>query len=381
MRFQALERCVRSLSVVGLLGAAVVTAPGLGALAADSLFNVAKVTVDVTAKDAVAARAAGMAEAQMRAMTIVLGRLLPPGVQEQLPELTKEEVEQMVIGVAVRKEQASTTRYIATLDVNFNEPAVKRLLAAYAVPFSENRAPTIFILPLMQPAGTGEGEAVWRQAWEDLDLSHSVTPATLLPLRTDVDPGTVAQAASGDRQALATLNSAYGYGSLLLAVGQVKDGTFTTRLVGEDGVGVMDFTQSESIGGDEKAAVRKAAATALAILDNRWKVMRSGGEMPAQTVYEESPPPGMEEAPEAPAVVPRNVVALVEFSGLKDWQEIRSRLAQMAGLQALEVNSLSARTAAITFDFAGSLDTLQAALGQNGFMLDERNGTFVLRSQ
>ena len=38
-----------------------------GVQAADSLYEVAKISVDVTAKDAVAARDEGMAEAQMRA--------------------------------------------------------------------------------------------------------------------------------------------------------------------------------------------------------------------------------------------------------------------------------------------------------------------------
>ena len=79
--------------------------------------------------------------------------------------------------------------------------------------------------------------------------------------------------------------------------------------------------------------------------------------------------------------VPRNVVAVVEFQGLKDWQDIRGRLMNVAGIQALEVNALSARGASITFDYAGSLDRLQAALGQSGFAFDERDGTFVLRSR
>ena len=77
----------------------------------------------------------------------------------------------------------------------------------------------------------------------------------------------------------------------------------------------------------------------------------------------------------------RNVAALVEFSGLRDWQEIRFRLTRITGLKGLEVDLLSARGAAVTFDYAGSLDTLQAVLGLNGFVLDERNGTFVLRSR
>ncbi len=57
------------------------------------------------------------------------------------------------------------------------------------------------------------------------------------------------------------------------------------------------------------------------------------------------------------------------------------RLMNVAGIQALEVNSLSARAASITFDYAGSLGRLQKELDQNGFVFDEREGTFVLRSR
>ena len=53
----------------------------------------------------------------------------------------------------------------------------------------------------------------------------------------------------------------------------------------------------------------------------------------------------------------------------------------LAGVQAIEVNSLSARAASITFDFAGPFDRLQAELDRNGFALEDRNGTFVLRSR
>ncbi len=79
--------------------------------------------------------------------------------------------------------------------------------------------------------------------------------------------------------------------------------------------------------------------------------------------------------------MPRNVQAMVQFTGLKDWQDIRARLMQVAGIQALEVNALSARAASITFDYAGSLGKLQTELGQSGFAFDEKDGTFVLRSK
>jgi hypothetical protein len=91
--------------------------PLVSAWGADSLYEVAKISVDVTAADAVAARAIGMQEAGDRAVKIVLQRLVPPSAQELVPTLAKEDVEALVSGVSIRKEQNSTTRYIATLDV------------------------------------------------------------------------------------------------------------------------------------------------------------------------------------------------------------------------------------------------------------------------
>jgi hypothetical protein len=349
--------------------------------AADSLYDVAKLSVDVTADDAVAARDTGMADAQMRAVKIVLQRLLPLSAQDQLPELSQEDVEGLVNGVSIRKEQNSTTRYIAILDVSVSEPAIKQLLMDQAIPYSEERAPPISILPLVL-AGGSEGEESWRQAWEDIDLSHSVTPATILRPRPDLDLATVKAVLGGDAQALASLQGDYGYGPLVIAVGEAADGKFVTRLAGADGVGVINFGRSDKLSGDAQATAGEAAATAFAIIENRWKVSQSGGASTTEVNYQQGPggTPGAG-AGAALGEVPRNVVAQVEFSGLKDWQDIRGRLMKVAGIQALEVNSLSARAASITFDYAGSLGHLQAELDHNGFLFNEREGTFVLRSR
>ena len=386
MALWRLKRSAREASLLILLPLFSFAASfGGAAQAADGLYEVAKLSVDTTAEDAVAARAMGMAEAQMRAVKIVVQRLVPLSAQERLPELSEEDVENMVNGVSIRKEENSTTRYIATLDVSVNERAIKQLLQDQGIPYSEERAPSISILPLVIAGGSvkGEGGDVWRQAWEDLDLSHSMTPATILRPRPDLGLETVKSVLAGDAQALASMQGDYGYGPLVIAVGEAGDGTFVTRLAGADSVGIINFGRSDKLGGDAKAAARSAAATAFAIIENRWKVTQSGEAPTTEVKYEE----GTAGAPDAGAAsppkgeVPRNVVAQVEFSGLKDWQDIRGRLMNVAGIQALEVNSLSARAASITFDYAGSLWRLQAELGQNGFLFDERDGTFVLRSR
>jgi hypothetical protein len=379
----ALRRVKRRAGVAGLrllLPFFVVVNPaGSMGLAADSLYDVAKLSVDTTAENAVAARTEGMAEAEMRAVKIVLQRLLPSSAQDQIPEFSKEDIEGMVNGVSIRKEENSATRYIATLDISVNERAIKQLLQDQAIPYSEERAPSISILPIVLAGDNVKSESSegWRQAWEHLDLSHSMTPATILRPRSDLSLETVKALLGGDAQALAALQADYGYGPLVVAVGEAAKGKFVTRLAGADAVGAINFGRSDPIAGNANDAAREAAATAFAIIENRWKVSQSGEAPATEVKYED----GHSGETKPTAEIPRNVVALVEFSGLKDWQDIRGRLMNVAGLQALEVNSLSARSASITFDYAGSLGHLQAELGEKGFEFGDRDGTFVLRSR
>ena len=364
--------------ILALLAFAIASA----ARAEDSLYTAAKVTVDTTAKDAVAAKAAGMAEAQRLGLQTVLKRLVPYSAYAQLPELSQEDVESMVGGVSVRSEQMSTTRYLATLDVSFNAQAVQQLLASYNIGVSEARAPMISVLPLVIDGDTvkGEGPEGWRQAWLGLDLTHGMVPANVLQPRPELSAQTVEAILAGDEGAFSAIRSAYGDPPLVLAVAAAAGGKFVTRLVGADGIGAINFGRTDKVGaGGVKAASRDAAAIAFAILENRWKVTQAEGKV-TEVRQEEG---GQEEQPAKtpPGDVARSVVAQVEFSGLKDWQEMRTKLMNVPGIQALEVNSLSARGASISFDYAGSLGRLQKELEQSGFSFENRADNFVLRSR
>lgn len=386
MAFWRFKFRIRRAGTAALLLAATFAGVICGpARAADSLYTVAKISVDVTAKDAVAAREMGMAEAEQRAVMTVLKRIVPASVYASLPEISKDDIETLVNGVSIRSEQNSTTRYLAVLDISLNEQALKQFLQDQNIAYSEARAPSISILPLMIDGGSvkSEGAEGWREAWEGLDLSHSVTPATILRPRPDLDAATLKAVLAGDPPALASMQEDYGYGQLVIAVGQIDHGQFVTRLAGSDAVGPITFEQSDKLAGDVMTAARNAAEIAFGVLENRWKVSQAG-EAPATQVKRDEREGTEAEAegkPNEPAEVPRNVVAEVEFSGLKDWQDIRGRLMNIAGIQGLEVNSLSARAASITFDYAGSLGKLQTELGQNGFELGEKDGNFVLRSR
>jgi hypothetical protein len=307
---------------------------------------------------------------------------MPVSAYSQLPDLSQQNVDDLVGSMSIRSEQNSATRYLASLDVSFNSAAVKQLLDSQNIPYSETRAEAISVLPLVLDGDRvkREGTEGWSQAWEGLDLAHSVTPAMILKPRENLTADTVKSVLAGEAQAFALMQSQYSYAPLVVAVGGVEGGKFVTRLVGADSVGPINYEHEDDFSGSAKEAARAAAQVAFGIIENRWKVTQDQMLAPtdAKTEGGEGHPVGSQTGV---AVVPRNVQAVVQFTGLKDWQEIRARLMQVAGVQALEVNALSARAASITFDYAGSLGKLQAALGQSGFAMDEKDGTFVLHSK
>ena len=349
----------------------------------DTPYTVSKIAVDVTAKNAVAAKAKAMADAQKRGIDTVLRRVVPFSFSAKLPDLHPQQVETLVNGMAIRKEQYSTTRYIATLDVIFNEQGVKELLTSLGIPTSEERAPMISVLPLVIDGNKVKSvNEPWRQAWLDLDLTHGLTPANVLQPRPELEAGMVRAVLAGDAGAFAAVQRDYGSAPLIIAVGQkVEGGRFVTRLAGTDGVGRINYGRSDKLSGTAPKAAQDAASFAYAVLENRWKATRAAPDPVAAPVnYEEggTPPPQAVPQQGEPG---RLVTAVVVFAGLKEWQQIRGRLAQVPGLQRLEVNSLSARTASITFDYAGTLGHLQQVLGQSGFSFENREEAFVLRAR
>jgi hypothetical protein len=222
----------------------------------------------------------------------------------------------------------------------------------------------------------------WRQAWLDLDLTHGLTPANVLQPRPELEAGMVRAVLAGDAGAFAAVQRDYGSAPLIIAVGQkVEGGHFVTRLAGTDGVGRINYGRSDKLAGAAPKAAQDAASFAYAVLENRWKATRAAPDPVAAPVnYEEGGTPPPQAAPQQ-GEPGRLVTAVVVFAGLKEWQQIRGRLAQVPGIQRLEVNSLSARTASITFDYAGSLGHLQQVLGQSGFSFENREEAFVLRAR
>ena len=379
--FRELAPISAKLSRVVLLAAILVV--GVEAAGAASLYKVAKVRVDVTAKNAVVAREKGMAEAEILAMRILLTRLVPLSWQGRLPSFSHDEIEGLVAGVAVHSEKTSARRYIGVLDVRFYPGAVRQFLANRSIPVIESQASPISLLPVMLEADeiAKDDSADWRQAWDRLDLENGVAPVELVTPRGELDVQTIKAVLAGDGDAYAALRSAYGYGGLVIAVGGIADGPFRIQLVGEDAAGDVDAAATSEVDRtDPETTYSRAAQAGLGILERRWKRQLD---------------PRFEETADAPlrrgslypddAAAPKEetlgrVGAIIEFFSVGDWQQIHFGLQRVEDLREFAVVSRSSYAAEVVFDFDGNVHQLQALLAQNGIGLYERDGTLVLRA-
>ncbi|MCD2324890.1 heavy-metal-associated domain-containing protein [Sphingomonas sp. IC-56] len=163
----------RSSTIVGIAGAlalagvgGMVMAQGGGGAAAgvavdaSGSFEVSGVRVDVSAKDADAARQGGWRLAQRKGWEMLSQRLT--GKKSSLPDST---LDSLSAGIVVEREQIGPNRYIASLGVLFDRARAGAILG---VSTQVTRSAPMLLIPLEFSGGVGrvfERETAWMRAW------------------------------------------------------------------------------------------------------------------------------------------------------------------------------------------------------------------------
>ena len=337
----------------------------------DAVFTVANYPVEARADNAVAAKDKALADGQQAAFRSLLKRLVPVTAYARIKRLAGVKASDLVDGFKVRSERNSSTDYIASLDFTFQSKGVRDLLRREGIPFTDEQAPALTVVPVWRAAaaGSAKGEAAWANAWKGLDLEHTLTPVKLQALKKEIAPATVEALAGGDGSAIRTLVAAYGSERVLLAVAEhdAAAGRLNVTLSGRDAVGAFTLRRAYRVdAADPGYANDLAAVISLGILEGRWKAIKSrsgaagGGEAPAGDT---------------------DLLIAVEFRGMSEWQDISRKLGSTPGVEELEVAGLSARGARVTLRFAEGADRLAAALAQRGLSLRNADGNWVLKAQ
>ena len=331
------------------------------------IYTVAKLSVDVRAKDAVSAKKQALADAKIRALYTVMRRLAPFNSSQTLPTVSLKTIDDILEGYTVRSERNSRTQYLATLDFAFNPEGVRRLLVEKGIAINDQQAEPVTVLPiyLSNDKIDHTGRDPWRSAWNGLDLKNAIVPVRLVRPSPSFTAENLNGLFAGNVETYVALRDRYKSDKLVVAVAEPSaDGkTLTTRLFGVDRAGSVSLTRSDPVAKNGvKASADQAALIALGVIEGRWKLALSpvsaAGGNAALNAFD----------------------VVVEFGGMGEWRDIRTRLRKVPGVQALDVGSLSARTASVKFQFLGGPDRLSQALAPHGLALYGGEGSWVLRS-
>lgn len=323
--------------------------------AAQDLFEVTGIKVDEKANDEVQAKLNAIAEAQRKALQIVMRRLVQPEDYERLPQISGERLALMVRDYDIADEKLGGGRYLATISVRFIPEEVANALREAQVPFAMTRSRPVVVLPVIDTGSANrlwDDPNPWREAWEARlpypGLFSIVMPAGDL---SDVATINVNQAISGDAGAVQAVARKYNAAGALVAIASVSGNdskravTVTLHFMG----GNLDGTSIEQryAGSGELAPfLSQVVAEILGELERDWK---------QDNILDFSRV--------------ERVSVLVPLEGLGTWLDVRERLESMSRIQSMSVARMSQEEIELDLVYVGSTDQLRTALAQHGLEL------------
>ena len=267
--------------------------------------------------------------------------------------------------------------------MTFSERSIAGLLRQYGVHPIVDRGPEILIIPVFVEDGTAKStdRNPWRSALADLDLAHAPVPGKLAPTRGDLTAAIARAYFANPAAGVETLKTQYKTTQILMALAELDGGgdSLTVKLVGSDAVGLFSLQREvKARDGIDEAALESAAQLAFETVQERWKITR-GSPAVATAAAARS-----EEASEAPPASGGDLVSVqvtAEFSGLKEWQAIRSRLQSVPGVQHWDLRSVNPRSAEIGFDFPGGAERLAEMAEARGLSVESGPEGLIVRNR
>lgn len=364
--------------LIAALGTAVPRDSAYGA----QVFTVANYPVEAAADNAVAAKSKAHADGQQAALGALLKRLVPVTAYNRLERLSAFRAADFIDGVAVRSERNSRTRYIASLDFSFRPDAVRDLLHREGVPYVEQQAPRMVLVPVLVQPDSGEGARYrpaagsWSEVWQGLDLDNTLTPLKIEALKPAIDDDTIAAALAG-QDVERVLADAYNVDFVLLAVAEVDkpSAKLDVTIGGVDPAGLMTWRSGYRIdGGDVGYAMEMAAVVTQGVLEGRWKVARL--ESSGQSVGF-----GSTGAYGYGGGGGTAVHMSVQFMSQAEWDDVRGRLLSLPGVENIRIGSVSDQRADVSLSYPGGGQSLAPVLAREGLLLtDGGGGYWALRS-
>ncbi len=344
-----------------LLAGALLPGAAWAQVVSGNAYTVGGLDVDVTAADAIQARAQAIREAQRRAVRQLVEQMVAAEDRARVSIPDDARLEGMIRGVEFARERTAANRYIATLTIVFSAEPVKSWLAEAGIRPAETVARPALVIPLWK--GKAGVEALddrneWRGAWQTLNTAGSSVPMTLLRGdQLDQNAISVEEAYVGDISALSRLNERYRAPTIVVAIveGDKSSGALTVSGIRYDAqTGARSEIPRTPIAGAEQ--LPDAAKKMHAKLDEDWRsvaVVRRDSEDALDVV--------------------------VPIRTLADWVQVRQRLGAVPSVKRMTVKQLESERAEIRLEYFGTTDQLQKTLATAGLALSKEGPQWQLQ--
>ena len=357
-------------------------------------YEVAGVSVDVSAKDADAARMGGWRLAQRKAWKMLWARVngQPPTAA---PGLSDGALDSIVGGIVVEDEQISPTRYIARLGVLFDRSRAGQLLGVHG---QVARSAPMLVIPVMWDGAspvTFETRNDWQKAWARYRAGGS--PIDYVRVAgTGVDPLllNVAQARRPGRGWWRMLLEQYGASDVVVPEvtlarswpGGPVIGTFTARY-GPDGTAVDRFTLRV----ESSAALPRMLDEGVRRIDDAYtRELRGGGLRPDPSLLiqeEEAPPPEEALTEDEPVdLSAAATTASATFTLQIDTPDAgalgaaEQALRAVPGVRSATMTSMAlGGVSLMRLTFDGDVEALRLALAARGWRAEDAGGSLRVR--
>ena len=315
---------------------------GLGSASADTraTYTISRIPVDKTASSTREAEAQAFAEAKVVGLRRLVTKITLPEDRSRLSDnfFSVSNANELAAAVDVDNERRSTTVYRANLSVVFNPVRVRALLKQNGVAYVDQQSSMSLIAPVSQDATIIDK---WRSAWPQTNAG------ALNPYAKGL-----AYYSSGDGWGdLSREANAVGAGNAIIADLVGSAGSYSVRLVRVTPQGQTDIGTTSPV-----ATLEEAVNAASAYLDETWKrqaVVR-GNEGSSRTS------------------------ATVRYTGLSDWNELRTALSNSPLISEFEVKAIAREGALVSFTHAGGNERLISELRQRGVRLSETASGWVM---
>lgn len=325
---------------------------------ASDLYTVDKLPVDATGVSPSEARDKALALGRDRAFGIIFKRLTQQSMWGNLPQLSPQDLDEMVTGFTVDNERHSTTRYLADASFNFSAGRVRSAMQRFGLVFSETAAKPVVILPVRSGIGW-TNDTQWAQSWKSVAQRGSLRPV-VVPLGDAAETAMAGNVIpdSANWGQIGPLAEKYGATEVWITTADPAPKGLSVNVVAlrTDARRNSRYTIIANAGESEAQLLVRAAAMVRAAFEESWK---------AQTAVNYG--------------IRNSLEAAVSFTGLPDWVSIRNELSDIRLIQRVNVNQMLTQGARLQLDFVGKIDQLRATLRQANLSLEDNGtGLFIL---